>query len=116
MSKPLTFEQLLSKPPVFKSSTGTLPDGRKYQIHELPCSVLEDVTRMARAAIDEDGEIMLRDVARVAAHAMVGKPPEEEDVTLFMETFTPSVIRHVYQDALKFSQLGEEALQAAKKD
>lgn len=116
MNTILTLEELLATPPAMAKGAVTLPDGRQCEIHELPCSVLEEVTRISKNALENNEDISIREVARIAAFAVLGREPKKTDINQMLEKFGPQMIGHLYQKALRFSQLGDEALSDAKKD
>lgn len=112
----LSFTDLLEQPPVLKSGVGTLPDGREYTLYELPCSALVEISRIAKDAQAGGTDVSLRDIAAIAAQALLGRPATDDEIDALIEKFAESTLKHIYQDALKFAKLGEEALRDAKKD
>lgn len=116
MKKALSFDELMQQPSQMKSGTDHLPDGRPFIIHELPCSALDEISRIGQQAIDENRDISIRDISNLAARAMLGRDPSREEVTALMNRFSEPAIVHIYKSAIKFSKLGEEGLAESKKD
>lgn len=109
----LTFEELLNNPPL-KTTTITLPDKRQVQLYELPLSVMKYVQSVGREG--EDGVSHVMDsITLVATQALMGRPPQQEDMDAMSERFGTTAVMFIYYEALKFSRLGPDALEETKK-
>ena len=113
----LTFAQMIEQPSTLKTGVAHLPDGRAFVIHELTCGALAEIGRITKKAV-EDGEsdIDVRDVATVAARALLGRDPSTKDVKSLMDRYSEQTIVKIYKVAIRFSKMGEEGLEEAKKN
>ncbi len=109
----LTFEDLLNNPPL-KTTTITLPDKREVRLYELPLSVMKYVQSVGREGKDGVNSVM-DSITLVAAHALMGRPPEKKDMDALSERFGTTAVMFIYYEALKFSRLGPDALEETKK-
>lgn len=112
----LTFDELLNKPPELKKHIRQLPDGRDYQLHQLPLGALDKIGKISRIAEDSNRDLEWSEFGDIAAQAMLGRKPEPEEVAALIEKLGFDVVLHIYKDAIACSQLGSEAIDEAKKD
>lgn len=112
----LTFKDLIASPPPLKKTTKTLPDGREYELHQLPLAAIDRVAKQSRAAQENGKDLDWSQFGEVAAQAMLGRPPKPAEVEQMVEKLGSDTVLHIYKDALQFSQLGAEAVEDAKKD
>ena len=101
---------LLEHPPV-RTTIVTLDDGVSAQIHELPISVIDRVRRLSNS----DDSVNMNDVAFVATWALTGRDPTEAELTTVCERFGTRAVMLIYTEALKFSQLSDDAIEQEKK-
>ena len=106
----LDFEGLLCDPPALKSRTATLPDGREYTLYDLPASVLDRVYAMSR-----EKTLPIREAAIVAAQSMLGRIPEEEEVTRMLDNLGADTILSLFRRALDVSGINDDTVGEAKK-
>ena len=112
----LTFSDLIKNPPPLRQTTSTLPDGREYKLHQLPLSAIDTIARQSRIAQENAHDLDWSQFGKVAAQAMLGREPKIEEVKQLVDRLGTDTILHIYNEALMFSQLGEEAVDNAKKD
>ena len=112
----LNFEALLAEPPALKQHTGTLPDGREYLLHQLPLSAIDKIGRLSRTAEESSRDLEWSEFGEIAAQSLLGRKPEPEEVAALVEKLGTDTVLHIYKDAIRFSQLGGEAVDEAKKD
>lgn len=101
---------LLEHPPV-RTTTVQLDDGVSAQIHELPISVIDRV----RAISEDDDQVDMADVVFVATYALTGRKPTDAELTIVSERFGTRAVMTIYTEALKFSQLSDDAIEQEKK-
>lgn len=112
----LTFKELLASPPPLRKTTGTLPDGREYELYQLPIAAIDRVAKMSRSAAENGQDLDWSQFGAIAAEAMLGRQPELMEVEQLVNKLGSDTVAKIYQDAIKFSQLGSEAIDEAKKD
>ena len=112
----LTFEELLAKPPALKKHTAQLPDGRDYELHQLPLGALDKIGKLSRMAEENGRDLEWSEFGEVAAQSMLGRQPEPKEVETLINKLGTDVVMHIYKDAIKCSQLGSGAIDEAKKD
>lgn len=112
----LTFKDLLASPPPLKKTVKTLPDGREYELHQLPLAAIDRIARQSRTAQENGKDLDWSQFGEVAAQAMLGRTPKAAEVQQLVETLGTDTVLSIYKDALQFSQLGSEAVDEAKKD
>lgn len=113
---PLNFKDLIQSPPPLKTTTATLPDGREYELHQLPLGMIIRIGELSKTALENSQDLNWNEFGEIAAQAMLGRPPKTSEVKQFVETLGNDTILHIYKQAIRFSQLGEEAVEEAKKD
>jgi hypothetical protein len=106
----IDFETLLAEPPVLKSRTFTLEDGRDYCLHDLPASVLDRVYRQG-----QENVLPIRDATTVVAQALLGRVPEEDEVERMMERLGSDTILEIFKNALNLGSVTDDNVEAAKK-
>ena len=106
----ISFAELLADPPL-RNEPLKLDDGRECLIYELPIGVIDSIRKIS----EDDSGTNLQEVARVAAHALSGKPPTAEETEQVVKTFGSSSVMKIYFAALKFSQLTPDAVSKEKK-
>lgn len=111
----LTFKDLVASPPPLKKTTATLPDGRQYELHQLPMGAVIRVGDLSRMAAEKNQELPLKDFASIAAQAVLGRPPKAKEVTEFIDAMGNETVAHIYKQAIAFSNLGAGAVDEAKK-
>ena len=112
----LTFKDLIASPPALKKTTAILPDGREYELHQLPMGAVIRVGDLSRMAAEKKQELPLKEFGAIAAQAVLGKPPKPKEVKQFIEVMGNETVAHIYKQAITFSQLGAGAIDEAKKD
>ena len=110
MSKALGYEELLAVPPELKARECSLPDGRKYTLYDLPASVVDRVYRMSK-----DGNMPIHSAAEIAAQALLGRFPGEEETQRLLDSMGANIILGIFSNALNASTLTEENVTEAKK-
>ncbi len=112
--QPLTFEELLSSPPL-KTRPLTLPDNRVVTLHELPVAVIEQVQQVGEQDNEAPDDTLMVKITRIAARALAGREPSDDELLKMGETFGTSAVMFIYYEALKFSRLGPDSFDATKK-
>ncbi len=107
-----TLAELLKSPPL-KTEPLTLPDGRSVTLHELPVAVIDEVQKVGEQSEHDDS--LMKKITRIAAHALAGRPPTDDELKTIGDTFGASVVMFIYYEALKFSRLGPNSLNETKK-
>ena len=90
----------------------TLEDGRECRLHELPIGVIEKVRTLSEG---KEQDVRLDTIAFVAAHALTGCKPNDDEVRQLVESFGASTVMQIYIEAIKFSQLTPVAVEQEKK-
>ena len=97
-----------------KHKTVTMDDGRSITLYELPIGVMSDIQRVAG---DEQPENDMTDtIAGVAAHALLGHTPTDQEKQALADSFGASQVMRIYYEALKLSSLAAGAIEQEKKD
>ncbi len=106
----MNFDDLLTDPPPMKTRVFTLEDGREYLLYDLPASVLDEVYRKS-----QEKALPIRDAATVVAHALLGRPPREDEVGRMMTLLGSDTILDIFRNALNISSVTGENVDAEKK-
>ncbi|USE39242.1 hypothetical protein [Endozoicomonas sp. SCSIO W0465] len=101
---------LLEHPPV-RTTLVTLPNDVTCQIHELPISAIDRV----RTISEDDDQVDMSDVVYVATWALAGREPTDKELVTVSDRFGTSSVMAIYTEALRFSQLGADAIEQEKK-
>ena len=110
MNQTLDYEGLLAEPPELRTRVHALPDGRTYTLYDLPASVIDRVYQMS-----QKGNLPVRSAAEVAAQALLGKPPAEEETRRLLDTLGADTILGIFRNALSAATLNEANVDEAKK-
>ena len=92
----------------------TLDDGRTVTLYELPIGVMSDIQRVA--ADDQPSMDMTDTIASVAAHALLGRTPTDQEQQTLADSFGASQVMCIYYEALRLSSLAAGAIEHEKKD
>ena len=105
-----TLAALLENPPL-RTTELRLNDSIICKIHELPVSVFDRV----RTISEEDDDVNMDDIVFVAAWALAGRKPTDEELAAISDRFGTRSVMAIYFEALKFSQLDVGAVEREKK-
>lgn len=108
---PVSIEALFAHPPV-RTTVIKLADGTACTIHELPVSVIDKVRTISTTSHDN---VNMTNVCYVATYALTGRKPTDAELKTVADEFGTRSVMKIYTEALKFSQLNEDAIEQEKK-
>lgn len=112
----LTFKELLASPVPLEKTTFTLSDGREIELHSLPIRAMIKVNEISQMINEDKTKAPMKDIAAIAAQAVMGRIPKEKEVDEFIDIMGHKTVSQIYMQAVKFTNLGQEAIDVAKKD
>ena len=106
-----TLAALLENPPL-RTTELRLNDSIICKIYELPVSVFDRVRTISE---EEDDDVNMDDIVFVAAWALAGRKPTDDELAAISDRFGTRSVMAIYFEALKFSQLDVGAVEREKK-